>query len=879
LRSPLTWLVWLMCVALTYPLGCADAPPERADAEASVTVTAAALTQEVIGDAVWDLEVRNAQGETLVAQRLSSARFGDGAGAATFVGPCDARAEANPNTVRLALIGIYDAPVGALGAHGEGAPAGALPARNPDLMTQGFTCAANEDVAVRFDVTVLRPAAQGFLDVAVSFGDVHCSAKYDCGADPLLFNAAGERDTTHILGFSCAAPAADGAPYLYLDPIVIDCGDAGAVTLDPAPERDGNQGAVAIGEDRGLFQWAVFRGQELGGATASTYWNVALGVDDLSGCTVATLGTADRGDVLDAFAIPASAFYPYVAWEVPLDGCEGNLPLDLGAVDGEVLARYTEGAEPLAFARHFPRRCGPGEHGCAVASCAELLLVAPEASDGVYWLDPDGPDGPEAPYEAYCDMTTDGGGWTLVTVHSDDGETTWTWDNRELFTVDRTTVGSVHEPHRDFKSLAVHDLPFVDLLAVHAPSREWAAYHGVGDGVGSLSDVILATPSPNCDPLSGYPMTAGTLLPLTGDLCNTDLYFNAGDYDGSPSLCADLTRSNNNATYGPAWSGTNNHACPFDDVGSFSSLGADYFSPGVEQPAVGFGHPLGLNTGAPGQAENAMQIFVRAPVTCAETADCPAGVCLDGACRAHVASCREWRDLDASESGLFLVDPLGTGAFEAYCDMTTDGGGWTLVSVHSDDGVTTWTWNNRHLFTTNRALVGSSDALNQDYKNRALHDLAFHDMLFVHAPSNHWASYHGVSDGKRSLAEHIASIPVPNCSTGSGHPMAAGTITATGTPLCNTHLYFNIGDYDGGSLSNCTDLSRSWNNAVVGPAWSVNNNNGCHFDDPGLFSGLGPDNNEKGVEYNSGLGFGWAMDGNTGAAGAGVNYLRVFVRD
>ena len=51
---------------------------------------------------------------------------------------------------------------------------------------------------------------------------------------------------------------------------------------------------------------------------------------------------------------------------------------------------------------------------CEIATiCAQILTAAPNAVDGVYTIDPDGA-GPNTPFDVYCDMTTDDGGWILV---------------------------------------------------------------------------------------------------------------------------------------------------------------------------------------------------------------------------------------------------------------------------------------------------------------------------------------------------------------------------------------------------------------------------------------------------------------------------------
>ncbi len=49
---------------------------------------------------------------------------------------------------------------------------------------------------------------------------------------------------------------------------------------------------------------------------------------------------------------------------------------------------------------------------CAGVSCLDIITEDPSAADGTYWIDPAGSG---SAFEVYCDMTTDGGGWTTIT--------------------------------------------------------------------------------------------------------------------------------------------------------------------------------------------------------------------------------------------------------------------------------------------------------------------------------------------------------------------------------------------------------------------------------------------------------------------------------
>ena len=645
----LRYLVATLAVSLlSLAAACEGTPPAAPGAQIALSV--APLDYPGVTNAAYTLTVKNKSGQTVFTRSLDSRAYGDGTGALSYVGPCDAEPSENPNTVSLTLTGLFAGATGATAIDPS-------TYHNPGELTRSATCTENADTPVTFDITLARAAQQGFFDVAVTFENIFCSAKLDCVDQDgqtlaLLHTASGARGRSVVLGLACTGDLSpSGETYLYRTPIVVTC-TGGTATVDPSA-GPGNLAAGTGYTTTGtspLFAAAVYRGEEQLSFN-KRYWNVVLGLADTAqSCTVSTRATASP-DPLVGGNTPAGTTWPYVVWSRALTDASSaractRHPVDGAAPNDGVATVYTAADVPLAFPFAFgptapavPTACIAGQTSCPYATCDALAAAGLAPTDGAYVLDPDGPGAGAAALSIYCRFTA-GVGWALVGhyVH-------------ESAALDATgaAVGAAPILPTDTTSKRLSDATVQAL----APTR-----YLVESGTSHARN-------PACDTYYELltPATWSSSTNYTSLRCskNQALWGAAFDPDGI-SLTTQAGPGNWEKNY-----------CVPSGGGQGTTAQWMYYNNAMVQ-----GDDLCANGGGPNNADK--WLWVRTSVA-------PA-LCVPGQLDCPHADCQAVLQAGLSTGdGAYAVDPdgpsTGAPALTLTCDMSSDGGGWTRVGVGS----------------------------------------------------------------------------------------------------------------------------------------------------------------------------------------------------
>jgi fibrillar collagen-like protein len=401
--------------------------------------------------------------------------------------------------------------------------------------------------------------------------------------------------------------------------------------------------------------------------------------------------------------------------------------------------------------------------------CMQIRDAGSSVGDGTYWIDPNGGEHTDS-FQAICDMTTDGGGWTLLV---------WT--------------GGSPTPAEGMPFPGLAPCPTLDCVRGSAMGAPYAEQLIQRSTEFAKTQQEATLPAPGFQPIGSYAYAGKYIY---GPMTNLVLTYGptpcTGVYPGFFRTIVGPTDFDSKGVY------LNQSLSLEPGVGDFSADTNAYLwlvgAPNNFCDASGTMPGSWMGTWNAGQygpylvnSSGASSVWVRGGSVPEPpgTQINPGQSCL----QIHTA-------LPSAPDGVYWIGPNGSPAFEVYCDMTTAGGGWTMTYFVDSEHFDGYYGNNITASTLPPvALNSTNDVWNAE------NVLPFNETMLACTDDAQTSTYYWTYSGQYPQLWFDAPVASPTSSYQNNFPSQGSNTTAAGciAETKNTSYAFMVAE----SSANC----------------------------------------------------------------------------